>query len=88
MPRPKFSDDDVLAVICQLGPKADLSSVQRRLSERANLTCDVVQIETRIQRLRDEGLLRFAQGGSLRLTAAGVERLQSLQREPMRPPTE
>jgi len=83
-----FSDDDLLAVVCQIGLGANSSSIQRRLSDRANLVFDAIQIETRIQRLRDEGLLRIAPSGSVRLTATGVERLQSLQREPMRPATE
>jgi hypothetical protein len=88
MTRLKFSDDDLLAVVCQLGLGANASSIQRRLSDRANVLFDVFQVEARIQRLRVEGLLRVAPSGSVRLTATGVERLQSLQREPMRPPTE
>ena len=80
MSRSMFSDDDLLAVVCQIGLGANSSSIRRRLSDRANLIFDAIQIETRIQRLRDEGLLRIAPSGSVRLTATGVERLQSLQR--------
>jgi DNA-binding PadR family transcriptional regulator len=90
---PKFSDDEVLAVVCQLGAAANAASLQRALSARLSEDVDLGRVEERLERLRREGLVRVGHGRAsdemhLRLTAAGVERLQALQRQPLRPPTD
>ena len=87
--RATFSDDDVLAVICQLGSRAEAHSVCETLNVRTGKELDLGAVERRFRRLREEGLLRFVPGAAhghvhARQTAAGVERLQSLQREPVR----
>ena len=90
---PKISDDHLLAAVCCLGFRADLGALQRAVSVRMDQDFRLEYIACRVQRLRDAGFLRFVPariGDELyvRLTALGVERLQSLQREPVKPATE
>ena len=88
-PGGRFSDDDLLAVVHHLGLRADPASIRRALSARRQREFRRGVVERRIERLRGEGLLHLAPGGAadamyVRLTAAGVERLQSRQREPVK----
>jgi hypothetical protein len=94
MPEQPFeiSDDEVLAIVCRLGRDARVDAVQSMLSERLRCAISTDNAVARLQRLRRAGLLRCFAGENLlvdtiRLTALGVERLQSLQREPLKPPT-
>ena len=88
----KVSDDDLLAVVFQLGLRAGRASIRRALSARTGTRLRLDSIERHLRRLREAGLLRLAPGRAgddlyVRLTAAGVERLQALQREPLKPAT-
>ena len=87
----KVRDDDLLAVVFQLGLRAAPASIRRALNARTRLRLD--GIERRIRRLREAGLLQLAPGAAgddlyVHLTAAGVERLQSRQHEPLKPATD
>jgi hypothetical protein len=89
----KVSDDDLLAVVFQLGLRAGRASIRRALSARTGTRFRLDGIERRIRRLREARLLRLAPGRAgddlyVRLTAAGVERLQSRQHEPLKPETD
>jgi hypothetical protein len=95
---PKVSDDELLALVCRLGDRSDPEALRRALSVRANVEAAAEYVTERIERLRRAGLVRFVHAHRrghdagwepiVRLTAAGVERLQALQREPLRPATE
>jgi hypothetical protein len=95
---PKVSDDELLALVCQLGERSDPEALRRALSVRTSVEAAAEYVAERIERLRRAGLVRFAHayrsGHSagrqpfVRLTAAGVERLQALQREPLKPPSD
>ena len=91
-PGGRFSDADLLAVVHQLGLRADPASIRRALGARRRRDLRRGVVERRIERLRGEGLLHLAPGGAadamyVRLTAAGIERLQSLQHEPVKSAT-
>jgi hypothetical protein len=71
-----------LAVVHQLGLRADPASIRRALGVRRRRDLRRGVVERRIDRLRGEGLLRLVPGGGademyVQLTAAGVERLQA-----------
>ncbi len=90
--RARFSDDDLLATVHQLGLRAAPAALCRTLSARSRRQLRPRDLTPRLERLSEEGVLRLAPGATaneayVRLTAAGVERLQALQREPMKPAT-
>jgi hypothetical protein len=85
---PWVSDEDVLAVICRLGMKADVEHIQHALAAG---TSDPQDIDRCIVRLRQAGFVRLFYARSneplVRLTALGLERLQALQHNPVAPRT-
>ncbi len=90
----KLSDDELLAIICQLGPEASDVSIWRALSARSGRQISLERVRGRPHRLDAAGLAAFSpccflgsRGGSepVRLTALGVERLRALQRGPLAP---
>ena len=89
----KFSDDDLLAVVFQLGLRAAPASIRQALNARTGTRLRLDGLERRIRRLREAGLLQLAPGAAgddlyVRLTAAGVERLQARQHDPLKPATD
>jgi len=96
--RPKLSDDDLLATISVLAGDASDVSVRKALTERLAQEIGLDYVRERLRRLDAAHLVSFASQrapavakkstGSVRLTAAGVERLCSLQREPLCPEIE
>jgi len=88
----QISDDVILAVVCQLGAPAEARDVRRALNLQLHAEIDEHYLEERLRRLQQAGLVDFFQRRAtnqwlVHLTAAGVERLQSLQREPVTPAT-
>ena len=91
---PKLSEDELLAIICQLGPEASDISVWRALSARLGRQISLDRVRGRLHRLNAAGLAAFSprrylgsrgESEPVRLTALGVERLQALQRAPLAP---
>jgi hypothetical protein len=90
--RPYLSDDDLLAEICVLGHEASNVGLCSALAVRfGGVTRHYV--DERLERLQAARLVscspplkgRHPTVCSVRLTAAGVERLCALQREPLAP---
>jgi hypothetical protein len=86
-PCPKLSDDDLLALISQLGRDACAAEMRDALTARTRAEVSLGYVDQRIERLLRGGLVRLVFARTLRdrcvrLTAVGVERLQALQREP------
>jgi hypothetical protein len=96
--RPKLSDDDLLATISVLAGDASDVSVRKALTERLGQEIGLAYVRERLRRLDAAHLVSFASRrapagaekstNSVRLTAAGVEHLCSLQREPLCPEIE
>ena len=90
------SDDELLALVHQLQAAADLDTLRRALAARKQAdpaAIDSRYVAERLERLRRAGLTCLVRGtpaphDGVRLTAAGVERLQALQREPLSPEIE
>lgn len=89
-----LSDDELLAIICQLGPAASDVAIWRALSAQLGRQTSLDRVRGRLHRLSAAGLAVFSPGRYLgqrgesepvRLTALGVERLQALQRGPLSP---
>ena len=90
--RPKLSDDELLALVCELGRGACTAVMHEALTARMRADISRAYIQERVDRLRGAGLLRCVYGVlpdeiAVRLTALGVERLRALQREPLAEPT-
>jgi hypothetical protein len=90
--RPKLSDDDLLSLVCQLGGEACSAALREVLAARTKADVSIDYVDERYESLRRAGLVRFVYSAPvperrLRLTAAGVERLRALQREPVAPLT-
>ena len=97
--RPKLSDDELLAIICQLGPEASNASVCDVLAARLGKQVSLEWVRDRLERLERARLLAysvsqelarrsFSSDTAVRLTALGVERLSALQHESVAPPSE
>ncbi len=96
--RPKLSDDDLLATISVLAGAASDASVREALTVRLGQEVGLDYVRERLQRLNAAHLVSFASRRvpavsekstkSVRLTAAGVQRLCALQREPPYPESE
>jgi hypothetical protein len=96
--RPKLSDDDLLSIISVLAGTASDASVCGALTVRLGQEVGLDYVRERLRRLDAAHLVSFASRRtptvpenstkSVRLTAAGVQRLCSLQREPLCPDTE
>jgi hypothetical protein len=96
--RPKLRDDDLLATISVLAGAASDVSVCKALTERLGQEVGLDYVRERLRRLDAAHLVSFASrraaavaeksAKSVRLTAAGVQRLRALQREPLCPESE
>jgi hypothetical protein len=96
--RPKLSDDDLLSTIFVLAGAASDASVCKALTDRLGQEIGLDYVYERLRRLDAAHLVSFASRRtptvpenstkSVRLTAAGVQRLCALQREPLCPETE
>ena len=91
-PRPKISDDDLLAAVHTCGRVGDVASLHCCLRERLGLDLEVRYLTERLERLHRVGLVRVFQpheSDVLRyhLTENGVERLVELDVEPPKPPS-
>lgn len=90
--RPTLSDDDLLALVSRLDGEACCAAVRKVLAARTHSDVSLDYVDERYENLRRAGLVRFVYSAlaperCLRLTAAGVDRLQALQREPLAPLT-
>jgi hypothetical protein len=90
--RPKLSDDDLLATISVLAGAASDASVREALTVRLGQEVGLDYVRERLRRLNAAHLVSFGsrrapavpeKPATVRLTAAGVERLCALQREPL-----
>ena len=62
--RSTISDSDLLAVVFQLGLRADPGAILRALNARAGTQLRLDHIERRMRRLHEDGLLQLAPGGA------------------------
>lgn len=89
--RPKLSDDEILAVVFLLGRNASDSTVWRWLNTRLGEEISLDYVGERLHRLSAADLISCSpqpcSNMPVRLTAAGVERLRALEREPLAPRT-
>jgi len=90
--RPKLSDDDLLATISVLAGAASDASVREVLTVRLGQEVGLDYVRERLRRLNAAHFVSFGsrrtsavpeKPAKVRLTAAGVERLCALQREPL-----
>jgi hypothetical protein len=96
--RPKLSDDHLLATISVLAGDASDVRVRKALTERLGQEIGLAYVRERLPRLNAAHLVSFTSwrapadaeksAKSVRLTAAGVQRLRALQREPLCPESE